>query len=583
MQKIIDQITDHLVGLVTADKPAYNPKELLKAGIPSFIVERVRMSLEDKIREELGSHTSEWYEADNRLVEDAWSDFLRTAISTSHIPKEELYRVLNSVVKDIIYVFIEPRKNMAEYVFRDDEELSYDELELRCSRLTIYKHFGTAIPLYMKKRKLDTLSKERCKQLIHKLDAKLVASYSAQDWAQKLEQLFVLFNGKVDPKLLSTFFEDKGLYNLAQKFSRRRKLITKTDFIYIISNESLTDFREDEPDEGVEAKEGKIAEDEAKKISEEDDSEQTLIESFFGEYEYKPGEEEEEEDSLAGKYLEGGLTDDEMTELLSDIASDGVVEVDDYDHVASLNELFSISKREEEEEEGKSETSEEIAASIKSQNNEDDGEEIKAFRDNLISILDQAKNSYENMSAEEKQELEDAETKPEKKEEKPEATPEKEEVPEGEDLPEDEDSPMWAQFLSPDQMEVIMGSKREGESQKGEEDSEKEREADDEEAIEVEDSVYSDEPLIDEDQEVQVPLADILEDRKEEFIEVIFSGSTDSYKKAVSKIEKFKTWKETSKFIQKDVFNKNDVDMLSGATVDFTDRLHSYFNNSRNT
>ena len=583
MQKIVDQITDHLVSLVTADKPAYNPKELLKSGIPSFIVERVRMSLEDKVREELGGKKSEWYEIDNRLVQDAWSDFLRTAISTSHIPREELYTVLNSVVKDIIYVFIEPRKNMAEYVFRDDEELSYDEMELRCQRLTIYKHFGTAIPLYMKKRKLQTLTKERCKELIHKLDAKLVASYTAQDWAQKLEQLFVLFEGQVDPKLLATFFEDKGLNNLAQKFAKRRKLITKTDFIYIISNENLTDFLDEEKEEEIQEKDQSVAPKVPEKAAKKDDPEQSLIESFFGDYEYIPGEEEP---ILAGQFVDG-LSDDEMTELLSDIASDGVIEVDDYDHVASLNELFSISKKEEEQDDSKSETSEEIAASIKTHKDEG-GEEIKAFRDNLISILDQAKNSYENMDKEEEEEVaEEATPEPPAPlidEEEPAESDEEKEVTEGEE-------PMWAKFLSPDQMEVIMGSKRKKEEVESESEFEEEPEPEildsndgnDDEGIEVEDFAYSDDPLIDESQEVTVPLSDLLEDREQEFIEVIFSGSDDSYKKAIKKIEQFVSWKETSAFIQKDVFAKNDVDMLSGATVDFTDRLHHYFNELRNT
>ena len=53
MQQIIDKITDRLVSLVKSDRPVYTPKELLKAGIPSFVVERIRMVLEDKVREEI--------------------------------------------------------------------------------------------------------------------------------------------------------------------------------------------------------------------------------------------------------------------------------------------------------------------------------------------------------------------------------------------------------------------------------------------------------------------------------------------------------------------------------------------------
>lgn len=61
----------------------------------------------------------------------------------------------------------------------------------------------------MKKRELQALNKERCKLLIQKIDAKLVAAYKPEDWAQKLEQLFVLFGGEVDPKLLAIFLRIK--------------------------------------------------------------------------------------------------------------------------------------------------------------------------------------------------------------------------------------------------------------------------------------------------------------------------------------------------------------------------------------
>ena len=148
---------------------------------------------------------------------DAWSDFEQNAVSNSYIPAEELYNIVNHVTGDVLRVFIEPRKNMAEYIFRGEDELNLEELTFRGNQLTIYKHFGAAIPLYMKKRELETLTKERCEQLIRKLDAKLVASYTPAEWAKKLEQLFVLFGGKVEPGLLQRFFDDKGLNQLSKR------------------------------------------------------------------------------------------------------------------------------------------------------------------------------------------------------------------------------------------------------------------------------------------------------------------------------------------------------------------------------
>jgi hypothetical protein len=593
MHKIIDQITDHLISLVRSDKPVYSPKELLRAKIPSFLVERIRLYLEDKVKEEVSLNNSTWFDIDAKLVHEAWKDFERTAISFSQIPRDELYNVLQTIVKDIIYVFIEPRKNMAEYIFREDDELGYEELELRCSRLTIYKHFGTAIPLYMKKKSLDTLTRERCEQLIHKLDEKLVDSYTAQDWAQKLEQLFILFGGRVDPKLLATFFEDKGLFNMSKKFKNHTRALTKTDFVYIITNENISDFKE-------KLIEQNSANNSSKAITQgqPEDSEQSLVESFFGNYDYASVSGDS---SLAAQFEESELSDDEMSELLSDIAKDGVVEVEDYGYEASLNKLFSFSG-EEIEEDQISETTEEIAAKLKDQHTKDP-EENKEFRDNLISILNQAKHSFENISAEDEEiQTDDSEVV-------------EDEIEEGlvsDEMPEEilqddqhetgaeddgEEKPMWAQFLSADQMDVMMGSSRAADE---EADASNEIEEDFDDPIEqadddfLETAFISEHELgIDEEDELlttpalaemePVSLEDILESRKDEFIEVIFSGSESKYEKALQKIKKMETWKQTSTYIQRYIFKKYDVDMFSGATVDFTDRLHQYFNEQKNT
>lgn len=574
MQKTINQITDNLAGLVTADKPFYTPKELLRVKIPSFVVERIRMALEDKVREELRELESKWFDSSSKLVQQAWQDFQNAAVSTSHIPKTELYNLLNSVVSDIVHVFIEPRKNMANYIFRDDEELALEEVEYRCSRLTVYKHFGTAIPLYMKKRGLNALTKERCKFLIQKIDAKLVAAYTAEDWAQKLEQLFVLFGGKVEPKLLAIFFEDKGLPAMARKFSAKRKLVNKTDFIYIIS-----------------AKEIDATEPEERK-----NEEQSLIESFFGEYSDDPANSKLFDDTLAGKFLEGSLSDDEMNELLQDIAADGVIEVDS-DHVASLNELFQSEG--EDEEDVASETSEEIAEKIKSQNLEGH-EDIKEFRVNLISILDQAKHSFEDISGEEEannkvedkstlsiqlDETDEEDNLDEVENEDPVVEQELEVESDQSSTTDEEEKPMWAQFLSNDQMDVLMGGKR-SEQRIDEIDEQESIELDsdeEDEIIDVNDSfdpddVFGDEPQNTKEHVLENEIQELLVDRVDEFRKEIFNSSEAEMQQALLRLQEFNTWQEASAYIQKDIFKKNDVDLLSGATVDFTDRMHRFFN-----
>ena len=566
MQQTIDQITDYLAGLVTTNKAAYSPKDLLKANIPAFVVERIRLTMEDKVREELNEANFTWFALENRFVQETWNDFLNSAIGASHLPKEHLYNVLHAVVTEVIYVFIEPRKHFAEYVFREDEELTFEEIEARCARVTVYKHFATAIPLYMKKRELDSLTKERCSLLIHKLDAKLVAAYSPDDWAQKLDQLFVLFGGKVDPMLLTTFFEDKGLSAMAEKFRKRKKKISRADFIDVITGKA---DEEHSPEPKVDS------------LGSEEN--RSLMDSFFVDHADDPASSRLYDDSLANQFLEGNLSEDEMKELLEDIASDGVVEVDDHDQVASLNELFLNEDMEDEI----SETAEEIAANIKKAA-KNDQEDVKEFRVNLISILDQAKDSFEHIVHPEEDDatleitqkpiLEDSLIDENTIFEEPDLTGEHK-------VENDEEQPMWAKFLNADQMDVIMGSKR----------SEEREEQVEDHSLTFTDSDTDDDVFdltngVDDTNEVfdniDVPnsenLRKLLNDRSLEFIDVIFKGSEEDFDQALQTMSGFESWKETSAFIKDEIFKKNDVDLFSGATVDFTDRMHRHFNERTN-
>lgn len=561
MQNTIDQITDYLAGLVTSNKPAYTPKDLLKANIPAFVVERIRLIMEDKVREELNGAEFAWFNLGNKFVQEIWEDFTNSAIGASHLPKENLYDVLHAVVTEVIYVFVEPRKHFAEYVFREDDELDFEEIEARCSRVTVYKHFATAIPLYMKKRELKTLTKDRCSQLIQKLDAKLVAAYTPDDWAQKLDQLFVLFGGEIDPLLLTTFFEDKGLSSLAEKFHHRKKKISRAVFIDIITGKAEEEEQKTKPGSNA------------------------LMDSFFVDHADDPSSSRLYDDSLASQFLEGTLSEDEMTELLQDIASDGVVEVEDHEQVASLNELFLSESGEDDV----SETAEEIAANIKNKEKEDQ-EDVKEFRVNLISILDQAKHSFEHIvnpedeeeqifSTQEDSILEDSlieendlfENSPLENEDE-------------ESAADGDDQPMWAKFLSADQMDVMMGGKRSEERSTPNEEPESFEASDDDDLLELNNG-FSDSEDVLQSEVASGPDSEffqrLLSDRSHEFVQVIFNGSQKDYEQALETISNFGSWAETSAFIKDEIFKKNDVDLFSGATVDFTDRMHSHFNERR--
>ena len=553
MHQAVEQIIDKLIGAVKSDKPFYTLKDLLSAGFPSFIVERIRMEINDKIRQEFVLDESVWTDTSQPIVQRSWEDFRDALYANSRIPKDKIYVVTGRVMDEIVKVYLEPRQHMAEYIYKGEDELGYDELVRRTDKLTIYKHFGKAIPLYMKKRKLDTLDKKRCKLLIHNLDANLVASYSAKDWAKVLELLFTFFGGKIDAKLIQLFFEDKGLYLTAKAFNELDEEVTKERFIEILSYPDLLDVKlqekfRDQFREELIAQKNRFDHPDEEEMEQIDEKEQRLLDSFFGDY----------------KADDPQMTDQE-----------------------SFNELFKSEQNERSifEEFEEVPDAEEISRSLKTG---EQSEEINKFRQNLVTVLDQAAHSFKNLDEDDEEEEELAVNLFEDEKESEKDHSAEDEVDEDEPASEqdefepliveesdeeliemdageegEDEEPMWQQFLRPDQMDVLMGTPND------------EDELVDEESL-FHESMAEDDDTDTED-ETPPELEDFLIGQEGVFVKKIFSGKKKKYKLALQEIQENEDWESASEFIHQNVFSPNEVDMFSDIAVEFTDRLQTYF------
>ncbi len=142
----------------------------------------------------------------------------------------------------------------------------------------------------------------------------------------------------------------------------------------------------------------------------------------------------------------------------------------------------------------------------------------------------------------------------------------------------DTEVPMWRSFLERDENDAKSAFQFDDESEGNEG------------GMEIEDS---DEKL-DEDGFIEEPIYDFtkrevdlddkigdlsnwMKDVRETFIEDLFGNSEDAYEQALSDIMEFDDWKNASKYIEKEIFTRNRIDVYDEIAVDFTDRLHSYF------
>ena len=64
---------------------------------------------------------------------------------------------------------------------------------------------------------------------------------------------------------------------------------------------------------------------------------------------------------------------------------------------------------------------------------------------------------------------------------------------------------------------------------------------------------------------------------RERFIHEIFDDSNLAWEQALIDLTVFDDWKSASRYLEKEIFNKNRIDIYSEIAVDFTDYLHSYF------
>ncbi len=69
----------------------------------------------------------------------------------------------------------------------------------------------------------------------------------------------------------------------------------------------------------------------------------------------------------------------------------------------------------------------------------------------------------------------------------------------------------------------------------------------------------------------------LMADMEEEFIERIFGGDESSFSAAIADIARYDTYAEAGRYIKKEIFDRNRVDLFTDDAVLFLDRVQTYF------
>lgn len=551
MQRNIQQITQRYVNRLPDNDQYYRPNDLRSWGFPAFLVNRIKIELERNLEESLMIPQSDWANTQSSAVQQAWKNFVDAIRAEARLPASYGKTVVETAVADILEMLVQPRKNVPEVIFGNDTYLSYNEIQQRLKAVVVYPHFSKLISRYMEKKERDELSKERCRKIVASADEKLTARYSPLNWAQMLKPLFKLIGGEVDTNLLRLFFEDRNKPRVARKFDLMNDSLARAELIEILSSPDLLNFEgykddqstlfEDQPTEGPSAGNVSGSESSESKSRNKGNNDQNQPENKISEEE-KPDQTENTADTEPE--VEPQEEEEKTWNSIFDDEDESGSDKEESEEDNSLNARFK---------EQSAEDSDSKSESINRESSKSEGPtDQKTVERNLSSKQNDYEEKITSAEPDRATVSEDTQLKKEAQNSSPE---------------DDEDTPIWMRYMSDEEI-------AEYEQQQREEEEEVEEGFDDHPIIDLTEENVS-------EKEIEM-LQDQLSGERDLFVEEIFGGSERAFDEAVKEIAVFDTWRQASKYIQKDIFKRNLVDMYSEAAVNFTDQLQSYFISKQN-
>lgn len=301
MEQIAEQITESLIQELPKETDFFTPQELLSYGIPGVVVETLRKNLASTIESGMNIPATGWVQTDSEKVLTAWSAFVEISKQHIKIPESKISNLLGEAVEQCLELALKPRESVPEIIFRTRKTIDLEAAKLRVADLVVNQQLGIALLRYMEKKQKTELSRDEARELIKKIDEKLVENYHPLNWAQALKPIFELAGPAVNSVLFRIFFEDKEKPGIARKFDLLEKELNETQFIEFMSSAELLDIDDFEDSQSqlfVPAEEDRTPNEPEEEAEVEAETEPELLE------EEEAHVEAEEEDELEEAHID---------------------------------------------------------------------------------------------------------------------------------------------------------------------------------------------------------------------------------------------------------------------------------------
>lgn len=328
MEQISEQITQELLQELPDQVQFFTPDELISYGIPYIVAETLRKNVLSAINSELQMPESEWIKPLEKEVRQAWQDFVEISMKQIRIPASKLSYMLEEAVEQCLELALKPRQSLPDIVFRTHDIIEYKTAKDRVQSLEVNKQLGVALIRYMEKKQKDEISIDQARELITKIDQRLVENYHPLNWAQVLKPVFDLAGPSVDTELFRIFFEDKEKPGYARKFEQLEGNLNDTEFIEVLSSADVLDIEDENQPELFVQREEK-AEQEKEVENEELFDEEEIDTAEEGETEENL--EPDQEEFLAESPEDFEDSEPERVERVQSAESEEVVEEEEFD------------------------------------------------------------------------------------------------------------------------------------------------------------------------------------------------------------------------------------------------------------
>jgi len=611
MEQLIRNITTSITDQLSGDTSFYTPDELREYEIPEFLIQRVEIEIYRNLNDSIVPPHSEWADMSAREVEQAWEQFIEAIVAEVRMPASFATTVFETAIADVMEMILQPRKAIPEIIFGPQKKLTMQEVEKQISTVTVNSHLAQAVYKYMIRKDINEIEIGNARRIVMKVDERITANYNSLNWAQLLQPLFILAGPKVDTELFRIFFRDRNMDRISRRFDLLNGSLNKIEFIETLSSPDLLNEegyeddqvslfdvqQENEPDSGSRDNSASGPKTDVNKPTPKD-SERYQDSSTADSAEKTGSEPKQKVDSDTVPAEGNDLVESDNTGESNPDQDDDNEENDDSLLSSYQTETYQPEFNEEEPD-GLVDRQRDEAEAEEVDIDEQDGDEP------LYSRFDEGFDDQSEVEEETDDRFADRFTSEEEEDtdEEPDSTNEADDTEKlVVDAPEtsavdseeqvitglgpdresddnnDEDSPIWQAFLG-DEDHV-----KDDDIPEYSEFAELDEETGDEEGASatIKDSYDEDEPLIDltvKDTDVDSAehLIGWLKDDEDRFTSHIFSGSEKAYEEALIDLNQLDNWKQASRFIEKEIFARNLIDMYDEEAVDFTDRLQIYF------